>query len=915
MSDQDVRGQGGVRVEFRLLGPLEVRRAGKPVELGGPRQRAVLTFLLLHANDLVSAGGLVEAVWDSPPAAPESNLRTYVAGLRKAFGPEDGRLVTHPGRGYQLVVEQGELDLDLLADLDNRADQAVRARDFTMAERVLCQALGLWRGTAAANHDSGPALRAELIRLEEQRLVLVERHAEARIELGRFDDVIGDLRREVVAHPLREELWAWLMVALERSGHRADALEVFATARQRLVDDLGIEPGPRLRQLQRQVLEGVQTTGRGAHRQLPMDIAEFTGRETELRKLRRLVESRPPTAVVISAIEGMAGVGKTRLAVHAAHQLADRFDEVQLWSDLRGFDPHEQPADPAAVLESFLRLLGVAGGEIPYGLEERAALYRDRLAGKRALVLLDNAAGEEQVRPLLPGSPSCLVLITSRRSLLNLDGAQPLFLDVFTPEEAVVLMGRIAGHDRIAAEPEAAARVAELCGHLPIAVSLAAKRLHSRPQWTVADLVGRLERGSRGLTRLSTVFDLSYEALPDEQRRVFRLLGLHLGDDFTADSAAALVGLPPSEVDDRLEELLDEHLLQQHTQGRYRFHDLLRAYAAEQAAVEEPAEEQRAAIRRVLDWYLHTARNADEHLNAQRRIELDALASLVTPRSFTDHHGALTWCDTERANLVAGVTYAADHDLPEHTWLLTWVLWDFFNLRKHWQDWISTHEIALDTARGAGDQVAEGRTLITLAIGLRELQRFDEAFEHYRESLAIWRALDDREREEVTLNNMGIAYFSLERFDEALRCYRESLGIARALGKRHSEGVTLNNIGLLYVELGQLDRAVQCYRDALVIRAEVDDPYSEGIVLNNLGEAYRGMLRFPEAVVEIGRALEIFRRIGDRYGTAEALNNLGQALIGTEDREGAEKCWHEALGIFAELGDPKVAEVQALLKS
>jgi tetratricopeptide (TPR) repeat protein len=649
------------------------------------------------------------------------------------------------------------------------------------------------------------------------------------------------------------------------------------------------------------------------HRQLPTDIAEFTGRETELRKLRQLVSTGSPTAVVISAIEGMAGVGKTRLAVHAAHQLADRYDDVQLWSDLRGFDPNDQPASPAAVLESFLRLLGVAGSEIPYDLQERAALYRDKLAGKRALVLLDNAASEEQVRPLLPGSSTCLVLITSRRSLIGLDGAHPLSLDVFAPEEAVALLGRIAGHDRIAAESEAAARVAELCGHLPIAVSLAAKRLRSRPQWTLADLAARLGRLSTVEGAVNTVFNLSYQALPDEQQRVFRLLGLHPGDDFTPDSGAALTGLGSSEVEDRLEELLDEHLLQQHTPGRYRFHDLLRAYAVEQAVL-DPAADRHEAVRRVLDWYLHSAKNADTHLNSQRRVEFGLIASLVKPRTFADHHAALTWCDTERANLVAGVSYAAEHNLPAHAWTLTQVLWDFFNLRKHWLDWISTHEISLEAARGVGDQVAEGRTLITLAIGLRELQRFDEAFECYRESLAIWRSVGDREREEVTLNNMGIAYFSLERFDQALRCYRESLTIARALGKRHSEGVTLNNIGLVHVELGQFDRAEQCYREALVIRAEIDDPYSTGIVLNNLGEVYRAMLRFPSAVAEISRALETFRRIGDRFGTAEALLNLGHALLGIDDREGAEKCWQEAALVFEELGDARVDEVRALAK-
>ncbi len=476
-------------MEFLLLGSLTVRRSGTSLELGGPRQRAVLTMLLLHANEAVSVGQLTEAVWDSPPVSPESNLRTYVAGLRKVLGD---RLVTRPGHGYQLVVEPGELDLDVFDRLVRQGEEANADNDAEAAADLYAQALAKWQGTP--NIDAGPLLRAEFTRLQERRLTAVERYARAALELGRFDDVIDRLRRESAQHPLREELWAQLMLALDRSGRRGEALEAYSAARSHVVERLGVEPGARLRQLQQVILESrvPMPATLSAHRQLPMDIAEFTGRESELR---RLCEPGPQTTVVISAIEGMAGVGKTKLAVRAAHRLAGRYPDVQLWADLHGFDADELPADPAAVLESFLRLLGVPGGQIPESPAERAALYRDRLAGKRALVLLDNAAGEDQVRPLLPGGATCLVLITSRRSLMGLDGVKSLFLDVFTPPEAVALLTRIAGADRVNADQEAAARVAELCGHLPIAVALAAKRLARRPQWTVMDLVAQLERG------------------------------------------------------------------------------------------------------------------------------------------------------------------------------------------------------------------------------------------------------------------------------------------------------------------------------------------------------------------------------------------------------------------------------------
>ncbi|MET8764692.1 BTAD domain-containing putative transcriptional regulator [Lentzea sp. NPDC004782] len=891
-------------MEFLLLGSLTARRAGIPLELGGPRQRAVLTMLLLRANQAVSVAQLTEAVWDSPPVSPESNLRTYVAGLRKVLGD---RLITRPGHGYQLVVEPGELDLDEFDSLVRQGEEALEEADVEAAIELFGAALAKWQGVPTAELSAGPLLRAEFTRLQERRLTAVERYARAALELGRFDDVIDRLRRETAQHPLREELWAQLMLALDRSGRRGEALEAYATARRHVVEQVGVEPGARLRQLQQVILESrvPSPAALNAHRQLPMDIAEFTGREAELRKL---CEPGPQTTVVISAIEGMAGVGKTKLAVRAAHQLVQRYPDVQLWADLHGFDADELPAEPAAVLESFLRLLGVPGGQIPESLEARAALYRDRLAGKRALVLLDNAAGEDQVRPLLPGSASCLVLITSRRTLLRLDGVKSLALDVFTPGEAVALLARIAGSDRIDADREAAHRVAELCGHLPIAVALAAKRLARRPQWTVRDLVAQLERG--GGLGARGVFDLSYQALPDNQRRLFRLLGLHPGEDVTAESAAALAGLTAYETEDLLETLLDEHLLQQHTPGRYGLHDLLRAYAVEQVMAAEPPPARDLARRRVLDWYLHTSWNAELQLNPVRKLEIGTADPAVHPRTFADRDSALLWCDTERANLVAAVRDAAEHGLPEHCWSLAQCLWDFFNLRKHWADWIDTHGIALAAARSVGDRSAEGRMLITLGIGLREVRRHDEAIECYQQALAIFRATGDKSRQLPALNNLGIAYMVLGRIDDGLACYEQSAEIARELGDVHSEAVLVNNIGLVHADAGRFGIALERYRRALEIRQEIKDPYSEAILLNNIGEVYRGLLDFPQAVSHVERALETFRAIGDLYGQAEALDNLGLALDGLGDRRGAEKCWLESATLFEELGEPRADEVR-----
>ncbi|MET9231612.1 BTAD domain-containing putative transcriptional regulator [Lentzea sp. NPDC003310] len=894
-------------MEFLLLGSLAVRRTGTSLELGGPRQRAVLTMLLLHANEAVSVAQLTEAVWDSPPVAPESNLRTYVAGLRKVLGD---RLVTRPGHGYQLTVEPGEFDLDAFDRLVRDGENALADNDTEAAADLFGQALAKWHGVPTAELNAGPLLRAEFTRIQERRLTAVEKYAKACLELGRFDDVIDRLRRESALHPLREEFWAQLMLALDRSGRRGEALEAYATARRHVVEQVGVEPGARLRQLQQVILESrvPSPAALNAHRQLPMDIAEFTGREAELR---RLCEPGPQTTVVISAIEGMAGVGKTKLAVRAAHRLAQRYPDVQLWADLHGFDADELPADPSAVLESFLRLLGVPGGQIPESLEERAALYRDRLTGTRALVLLDNAAGEDQVRPLLPGSPSCLVLITSRRTLLRLDGVRSVFLDVFTPGEALALLSRIAGDDRVRADPEAAQRIAELCGHLPIAVALAAKRLARRPQWTLRDLADRLERGGGLGTR--GVFDLSYQALPEHQRRLFRLLGLHPGEDFTADSAAALAGLTTYEAGDLLETLLDEHLLQQHTPGRYSLHDLLRSYAVEQVTAAEPPPARALARRRVLDWYVQTAWLGTRQLNPQRKLEIGPADPAVHPRAFADRDAALLWFDTERANLVAGVRDAAQHDLPEQCWSLAQCLWDFFNFRKHWVDWIDTHGVALAAARSVGDRDAEGRMLITLGIALREVRRHDESLDCTRQALAIFRATGDKARQVPALNNLGIVHMTQGRTEEALAHYEQSAAISAELGQTHAEAVTLNNIALLHADAGRYDVALARYLRALEIRQDIKDPYSEAILLNNIGEVHRGLLDFPEAVSYVERALETFRAIGDLYGQAESLDNLGLALDGLGDRRGAEKCWLESAALFEELGEPKAEEVRARL--
>lgn len=622
-----------------------------------------------------------------------------------------------------------------------------------------------------------------------------------------------------------------------------------------------------------QVPGRVGTSPPPAHRQLPMDIAEFSGRTSELRRLGGVRDSTAGagpiagTAVAIWVIEGMAGAGKTRLAVHAAHQIVGlgQFDEIQLWVDLRGFDPERASADPSAVLAMFLRLLGVPGEQIPHDLDSRAALYRDRLHGKRALVLLDNAASEDQVRPLLPGSPTCLVLITSRRSLPGLDGAQPMRLDVFTEAEAVDLLARIAGDDRVAAHPTAAADVAELCGYLPLAVTLSARLLQTRPAWTLADLAVRLAAADQRLSQLAVgtrgvraAFDLSYRALRPDQRRMFRLLGLHPGVDFTARSAAALANVAPELTDSWLEELLDNHLVQQTTPGRYSFHDLLRAYAIERAHADEPPPERGAAIDRVLSWYLHTADVVDRTLAPMgEHVPLTGRATTNAQPVFNTQSQALDWCRIEHVNLMAATHTAVEHGLHDLAWRIPVALKVYLNDTKPWSDWVILGEIALASARLCNDRYGEARAL----------------------------------------NILGNAYWDLRRFDETIRSQEHALTINREIGHRHGEGMCLNNIGACYQERGEFEQAIVYYSQALAIQQDLDDFDTLGSTLTSFGEAHHGLGRFQEAADYYTRALTVLSAAENRHQGSFTLTYLAHTYTALGQWDEADNCYAQALAI------------------
>jgi DNA-binding SARP family transcriptional activator len=924
-------------VEFGLLGPLEVRQEGARISLGGPRQRILLAALLFQANSVATKEHLAEVLWDVLPAAPESNLRTYVAQLRRKLheiGEPGDRLVT-TASGYSLTVRPAELDLRVFRDLIERGRRARHERDLLAEVKHLGEALRLWRGQPLAGETLGAALRAKVAGLEETRLSVAEQYASARIELGQAEPVIEDLRSLIVQYPLREELWAQLMLALYRSNRRSDALEAFARARRKLVADLGVEPGPRLQLIQREILSGdaspilasrpAEPEGVGAWRQLPMDIAEFTGRTAELRTLHTLLDSGLPEAancVVISAIEGMAGVGKTKLAIRFARQLLEqgRYHEIQLWTDLRGFDAEHQPADPAVVLENFLRLLGVAGHEIPHGLEERAALYRARLAGRQALVLLDNAAHEGQIRPLLPGAPGSLVLVTSRRRLHTLDDARVLPLQVLASEEAVALLARISGGPRVAAEPRAAARVAELCGHLPIALSLAARRLQARRSWTVADLVSWLDAGGGdGMARLvprrlepHVVFERSYRAIPADQQELFRLLSLHPGDDFTAESAAALSGIAPECAELLIEALLDEHLVQQASADRYRFHDLVRPYARHLAEIHDAAADRTRAVHRLFAWYLHAAEAARALVDPQR-IQIFDFHPLppesVVPQ-FVDYRQALVWFEAERANLVAVVRAAAARGLPVVAWQLPWVLLSFFYRRSYRQDWITAYRAGLDAARELGARRAEGIIWRGLGVAHSDLREFAKAIECHGQAQTILEEVGDVHGQAWNLNNLGVVNVALHRFHEGAECFERALPIFSETRDRQGEGICLNNLGDTSRQLGDSESADAYLTRALAIQRELDDAAGMQFTLSTLGSVHRETGRHNQALRHYEDALAMSQSLDDQRTVARTLANLARTNDALNRFAVATTQWARALEIFDELGDAEADDIR-----
>jgi tetratricopeptide (TPR) repeat protein len=662
-------------------------------------------------------------------------------------------------------------------------------------------------------------------------------------------------------------------------------------------------------------------------RQLPADTAVFIGREADLTTLDGMMADRTgPTTAVVSAIAGGAGVGKTTLALHWAHRVRKRFPDGELFANLRGYDP-SRPMTPLEALDGFLRALDIPATKIPFDLEARAALFRSLLAERRMLVVLDNAANAEQVRPLLPGTAGCFVVITSRSRLSGLaarEGAGRIALDVLPADRAVDLLRQVIGGARVDAEPRPAAELARLCAYLPLALRITADRAAAHPHLRLADLADELvaERdrldalatGDDETTAVRAVFSWSYKKLPADAARAFRLLGLHAGSEFSTAAAAALTQTQAPRARRLLDALAAQHLLAQTGRDRYRFHDLLHVYAKECAEADEPAARRATAERRIITWYLHTAAAGHDALAPLGRpFPLDPPDAGLEPLAFTGSRQAIAWCEAELANLVAATRHAAEIGEFAAAWKIPAALAFFFDTRQFWAEWITTHTIGVTAAQRIKDRDGEALLLIGLGDAYRELRRFDEALRYCRRALDVHHETGDPFMGGMALGVLGTVYRDLRRLDEALDCYQRALALLHEADNTWAAAWILGGLGDVHRRLGRLDEALDHCRQALALHHQIGDRWVKGWTLLTLGEIYRDLGRLDEALDRCRQALTVHKETGDRQGEALALVGLGEVLHQTGQVDAAETSWREALIMLEDLGSAHAAEVRARL--
>jgi DNA-binding SARP family transcriptional activator/tetratricopeptide (TPR) repeat protein len=902
----------GLELRFQLLGPLTVTVDGRRLPLRGEKQRVLLAHLLLNANRLVPAGQLVDVLWSGePPASASANLQTYVWRLRRLLPdiPERPVLSTR-GSGYELAVDPGDIDAHRFTRLVDDAARAAKDGSPDTALRLLDEADALWHGDPLEDLPPAPAWDAELGRLVENRLAAVEERLSLQVRLGRYDPVIAELTVLLAEHPYRERLWQQYMLALVGVGRRADALRAYSTLRDRLVEDLGVEPEQQLQSLQAAILAGTPlpppapAAVAAPPRQLPADLPDFTGRTDYLRDVETALG---PAPVVLT---GAPGTGKTALATHIAHRLAARFPDGQLYVDLAGTGV---PRDPAEVLADFLDALGVTGNTIPAELAPRAALFRSRLAGRRVLLVLDDAADAGQVRPLLPGDPGCAVLVTTRRRLPELAGAKHVELDVFSEQEAQRLLASVAGTDRVLGEPAEAMEIVRCCGFLPLAIRIAGARLAGRHAWSLHTLHDRLAQESNRLNELRVgdlgvrpSFELSLRQLPARARTAFcrsAVLGAH---DFPGWVVDALLNRRGTH--EVLDVLVDANLVSlvgRDAAGhpRYRLHDLLRCYATE-LLDEEPPTRRREALARVLTVLLALVKEAAAGLPptfgampgpAMGEPPDDGLRRLVAD--------PLGWFTAERTLLAGAVQLAADAGLDELAWQLTAAAVPYYDLRGAYDDWRRGHLHALAATEAAGNTTGTA----VLCRGLGQVALYHDDYAAARRDMAraaaLFADLGDLRGEALAVAGLGTEARVRNRPRDALTHYRRALkGLCRS-GDRGGVAQMHNSIGSTYALLGDFGQANAWLSSARDLTREINDPHREAKVLTELGTLHRQTGELPASLTCMRTALSILEGLDDERCSAYALLGIGQTLLAAGEPLQARGVCDRALRVFRDTGN------------
>ncbi|BET49464.1 transcriptional regulator AfsR [Kitasatospora aureofaciens] len=965
-------GEESGTLRFGVLGPVRAWRGEETLTTGSPQQRALLAALLLREGRTATAAELIDALWgEEPPSQALAAVRTYASRLRKVLDP--GVLVSESG-GYAVRgLAEGALDLARAQDLAAGAEKARSAGDLCHARDLLRRALDLWDGEVLAGVP-GPYAHTQRVRLDEWRLQLLETRLDMDLEQGCHAEAVSELTALTAAHPLRERLRELLMLALYRSGRQAEALAVYADTRRLLADELGVDPRPGLQELQHRILradpglaeppapaeETATATVRPA--QLPATVADFTGRAAFVRELSDVLSAASGETtgrvMAVSALAGIGGVGKTTLAVHVAHQARTAFPDGQLYVDLQGAGA--RPAEPETVLGSFLRALGTADSAIPDSLEERAALYRSVLDGRRVLVLLDNARDAAQVRPLLPGTDGCAALVTARVRMVDLAGAHLVDLDVMSPEEALALFTKIVGEERVASEREAALDVVGACGFLPLAIRIAASRLAARRTWTVSVLAAKLADERRRLDELQAgdqaveaTFELGYGQLEPAQARAFRLLGLADGPDISLAAAAAVLDLPAEDTEDVLESLVDTSLLESAAPGRYRFHDLVRLYARACAERDEnPPSEREAALSRLLDFYLATAAGVYAIERPGDRL-VDGLEPTEYPGlTFTEGSAALDWLYTEAAPLLACVRQAAESSRLRRAVDLLWAAKDLTESGANSHQYETTARGMCEATRTAGDTLAEGRARTVLTDVLLVSGRIPQAEQESRLAMRLAESVDDAVAVSWVANSLGLICLHQGRHTDSKPFFERAIEGYRALANRPPEATALCNLSRAHLGAGDVAQAVDFARRGLDAHAEfgrtvrlANSHYALGIALNRadrhtealghfsealtiftahrqrlwegttnyrIAEVHLAAQRPAQAAQHAEQALALGCIGGDRM-QGNVLTLLGRALSGLEQTDRAKACWSKALRLYEQEGAEEASEARALL--